>query len=113
MARRADVGIRDGRVFEIDGWFAGPKRSTRRSTRVSPDSSTSIPLDAQVLGTSPRAVESLCVTSVVAGNCYSIAPTASATAPLPRTLDKVEDMRLRPSRPSVSWDFESYASTST
>ena len=111
-ARRADVGIRDGRVFEIDGSVRGAEEIDASGRLVVPgfvDIHTHY--DAQVLwdpALEPSSHQG--VTSVVAGNCgYSIAPTKERDrASLMRTLDKVEDMRLATLEAGVSWDFESY-----
>ncbi|MGB0621360.1 MAG: N-acyl-D-amino-acid deacylase family protein [Myxococcota bacterium] len=111
-ARRADVGIRDGRVFEIDDSVRGAEEIDASDRLVVPgfvDIHTHY--DAQVLwdpALEPSSHQG--VTSVVAGNCgYSLAPTKERDrASLMRTLDKVEDMRLATLEAGVSWDFESY-----
>jgi N-acyl-D-amino-acid deacylase len=111
-ARRADVGIRDGRVVVID-------ETVRASQEIDASGRLVVPgfvdihthYDPQALWES--AMSPSCwhgVTSVVAGNCgYSIAPTRPADrASLLRTLDKVEDMRLATLEAGVEWDFETY-----
>ncbi len=111
-ARRADVGIRDGRIAEIGDTVRANEEVDASGRIVAPgfvDIHTHY--DAQVLW--DRALEPSShhgVTSVVAGNCgYSLAPTkARDRASLMRTLDKVEDMRIATLEAGVSWDFESY-----
>ncbi|MEO8698009.1 MAG: amidohydrolase family protein, partial [Acidimicrobiales bacterium] len=111
-ARRADVGIADGRVVAIDDRVTAPREIDATGRIVTPgfvDIHTHY--DPQVLwdpSLSPSCWHG--VTSVVAGNCgYSIAPTHPAErASLLRTLDKVEDMRLATLEAGVEWDFETY-----
>ena len=97
-ARRADVGITDGRISEIADTVHAREEIDASGRLVTPgfvDIHTHY--DAQVLWDptlEPSSHQG--VTSVVAGNCgYSIAPTkARDRASLMRTLDKVEDMRV-------------------
>jgi N-acyl-D-aspartate/D-glutamate deacylase len=111
-ARRADVGIADGRVVEIGDRVTAAREIDATGRIVTPgfvDIHTHY--DPQVLwdpSLSPSCWHG--VTSVVAGNCgYSIAPTRPAErASLLRTLDKVEDMRLATLEAGVDWDFETY-----
>ena len=111
-ARRADLGIRDGRVEEIGETVRGDQEIDASGRLVVPgfiDLHTHY--DAQVLwdpSLSPSSHQG--VTSVVAGNCgYSIAPTRERDrGSLMRTLDKVEDMRVATLEAGVTWDFESY-----
>jgi N-acyl-D-aspartate/D-glutamate deacylase len=111
-ARRADVGIANGRVVEIADRVTAPREIDATGRIVTPgfvDIHTHY--DPQVLwdpSLSPSCWHG--VTSVVAGNCgYSIAPTHPAErASLLRTLDKVEDMRLATLEAGVEWDFETY-----
>lgn len=110
--RRADVGIRDGRICEIADRVTAPREIDAAGRLVTPgfiDLHTHY--DAQVLWDptlSPSSDQG--VTSVVAGNCgYSIAPTREAgRASLMRTLDKVEDMRVATLEAGVAWEFETY-----
>jgi N-acyl-D-aspartate/D-glutamate deacylase len=111
-ARRADVGVADGRVVEIAERVTAPREIDATGRIVTPgfvDIHTHY--DPQVLwdpSLSPSCWHG--VTSVVAGNCgYSIAPTRAADrASLLRTLDKVEDMRLATLEAGVDWNFETY-----
>ena len=111
-ARRADVGVADGRVVEIGDRVRAPREIDATGRIVAPgfvDIHTHY--DPQVLwdpSLSPSCWQG--VTSVVAGNCgYSIAPTRPEDrGSLLRTLDKVEDMRLATLEAGVEWDFESY-----
>ena len=111
-ARRADVGVADGRVVEIAERVTAPREIDATGRLVTPgfvDIHTHY--DPQVLwdpSLSPSCWHG--VTSVVAGNCgYSIAPTRAADrGSLLRTLDKVEDMRLATLEAGVEWDFETY-----
>jgi N-acyl-D-amino-acid deacylase len=111
-ARRADIGIVDGKVAEIAERVTAPREIDATGRIVTPgfvDIHTHY--DPQVLwdpSLSPSCWHG--VTSVVAGNCgYSIAPTRAAErASLLRTLDKVEDMRLATLEAGVEWDFETY-----
>ena len=111
-ARRADVGIREGRIVEIDETVRAESEIDATDRLVAPgfiDLHTHY--DAQVLwdpALEPSSHQG--VTSVVAGNCgYSLAPTKERDrASLMRTLDKVEDMRVSTLEAGVSWDFETY-----
>src|SRR5688572_10177156 len=111
-ARRADIGIVNGKVAEIAERVSAPREIDATGRIVTPgfvDIHTHY--DPQVLwdpSLSPSCWHG--VTSVVAGNCgYSIAPTRAADrASLLRTLDKVEDMRLATLEAGVDWDFETY-----
>ena len=111
-ARRADLGIADGRIVEIADRVTAPEEIDATGRLVAPgfiDLHTHY--DAQVLwdpALTPSSHQG--VTSVVAGNCgYSIAPTRPAgRASLMRTLDKVEDMRIATLEAGVPWEFESY-----
>ena len=110
--RRADLGIANGRITEIDQTVKAPKEIDATGRLVCPgfiDCHTHY--DPQVLW--DPWLSSSCwhgVTSVVAGSCgYSIAPTKAADrASLIRTLDKVEDMRVATLEAGVNWDFETY-----
>ena len=111
-ARRADVGITDGRISEIADTVHAREEIDASGRLVTPgfvDIHTHY--DAQVLWDptlEPSSHQG--VTSVVAGNCgYSIAPTkARDRASLMRTLDKVEDMRVATLEAGVAWNFETY-----
>jgi N-acyl-D-aspartate/D-glutamate deacylase len=111
-ARRADVGIEDGRVVEIADAVDGRAEIDASGRLVVPgflDIHTHY--DPQVLWDpqlSPSCYHG--VTAVVAGNCgYSVAPTREESrASLCRTLDKVEDMRFATLEAGIPWDFETY-----
>ncbi len=111
--RRADVGIRGGRVAALGPRVQAPREIDASGRLVVPgfiDIHTHY--DPQVLwdpGLTPSSWHG--VTAVVAGNCgYSLAPTRpEGRGTLLRTLDKVEDMRLATLEAGVAWDFESYA----
>ncbi len=111
-ARRADVGIAEGKVVEIAETVRGAEELDARGRLVAPgflDIHTHY--DPQVLwdrALTPSSWHG--VTGVVAGNCgYSIAPTRPGDrASLLRTLDKVEDMRVATLEAGVDWDFETY-----
>ncbi len=111
-ARRADLGLRAGRIVEIGDKIEARSEIDAAGRLVVPgfiDIHTHY--DAQVLwdpALTPSSHQG--VTSVVAGNCgYSIAPTREAgRASLMRTLDKVEDMRVATLEAGVHWDFELY-----
>ena len=111
-ARRADVGIVDGRVVAIGDRVTAPREIDASGRIVAPgfvDIHTHY--DPQVLwdpSLSPSCWHG--VTSVVAGNCgYSLAPARpESRGSLLRTLDKVEDMRLATLEAGVDWDFETY-----
>jgi len=110
--RRADIGIANGRITEIDKTVKAPQEIDATGRLVCPgfiDCHTHY--DPQVLW--DPWLSSSCwhgVTSVVAGSCgYSIAPTKAADrASLIRTLDKVEDMRVATLEAGIDWDFETY-----
>ena len=111
-ARRADVGVRDGRVAAIEETVRGEAEIDATDRLVTPgfvDIHTHY--DPQVLwdpALTPSSWHG--VTSVVAGNCgYSLAPVRTETrGTLLRTLDKVEDMRLETLEAGVEWGFEQY-----
>jgi N-acyl-D-aspartate/D-glutamate deacylase len=111
-SRRADVGVDGGRIVEIAPTVRGDVEIDATGRLVGPgfvDIHTHY--DPQVLW--DPALTPSCwhgVTTVVAGNCgYSIAPTrATGRGTLLRTLDKVEDMRLRTLEAGVDWTFETY-----
>src|SRR5687768_4818501 len=111
-ARRADIGVADGRIVEIGDRVTAAREIDATGRIVTPgfvDIHTHY--DPQVLwdpSLSPSCWHG--VTSVVAGNCgYSIAPTRpEGRASLFRTLDKVEDMRVATLEAGVRWDFETY-----
>lgn len=112
-ARRADVGIRGGRIAAI-GELSGPARETIDATDriVCPgfvDVHTHY--DAQVFwdGTlSPSLYHG--VTTIVGGNCgFSIAPLSpSAGEYLMRMLARVEGMPLASLREGVPWSWSSF-----
>ncbi len=111
-ARRADLGIANGRVVEIDARVTAAREIDASGRLVTPgfiDLHTHY--DPQVLW-DPELTPSSWhgVTAVVAGNCgYSIAPNRpEGRGTLLRTLDKVEDMRLATLEQGIEWDFESY-----
>lgn len=111
-ARRADLGVRDGRIVEIADRVTAADEIDASGRIVAPgfiDLHTHY--DAQVIW-DPTLAPSCHqgVTSVVAGNCgYSIAPTrAEGRGSLMRTLDKVEDMRVETLEAGVDWRFEQY-----
>jgi len=111
-ARRADVGIRDGRVAEIGGRLDG-------ETELDADGAIVVPgfvdvhthYDAQVFW-DPWLTPSdgLGVTTVVAGNCgVSLAPCPEAARELMlETLRYVEDMESETLRQGVDWSWESF-----
>lgn len=111
-ARRADVGIAAGRIAAIDERVTAPVEFDAAGRLVLPgfiDLHTHY--DPQVLwdpALTPSSWHG--VTSVVAGNCgYSLAPTRpEGRGTLLRTLDKVEDMRVRTLEAGIDWDFETY-----
>ena len=112
-ARRADVGIRDGRLAEI-GSLTGPARET-----IEADGRVVAPgfidvhthYDAQAFWDpmlSPSPYHG--VTTVVGGNCgFSIAPlSADAGDYLVRMLARVEGMPLESLQAGVPWDWTSF-----
>ncbi|HEU5308703.1 MAG TPA: amidohydrolase family protein, partial [Acidimicrobiia bacterium] len=110
--RRADVGIRDGRVVVVDGDVRGEDEIDATGRLVTPgfiDIHTHY--DAQVLWDptlSPSSWQG--VTTVVMGNCgFTLAPVRPEGRDLLlRTLEKVEDMRLATMEAGITWDFASY-----
>jgi N-acyl-D-aspartate/D-glutamate deacylase len=111
--RRADVGIRDGRIAAI-GKLHEPARQTLDCTGkvICPgfvDVHTHY--DAQVFwdpSVSPSSYHG--VTTVVAGNCgFSIAPLSPEAGPyLMRMLARVEGMPLESLREGVPWSWRSF-----
>jgi len=109
---RADLGIAGGRIVTIEPTVRADDEIDAGGRIVAPgfiDIHTHY--DPQVVW-DPMLTPSCWhgVTSVVAGNCgYSIAPTRAAQrATLLRTLDKVEDMRVRTLEAGLAWTFETY-----
>ncbi len=112
-ARRADVGLRDGRIAEI-GALSGPARETLdvEGRIVAPgfvDVHTHY--DAQAFWDptlSPSPYHG--VTTIVGGNCgFSIAPLSPEAGPyLMRMLARVEGMPLESLREGVPWDWSSF-----
>ena len=109
---RADVGIAGGRIVAIDASVRADDEIDAVGRIVAPgfiDIHTHY--DPQVVW-DPMLTPSCWhgVTSVVAGNCgYSIVPTRAAQrGTLLRTLDKVEDMRVRTLEAGIAWKFETY-----
>jgi len=107
-ARRADVGISDGRITEIGDDVQGARVLEAEGHIVAPgfiDIHTHY--DAQVFW--DPALTPSCyhgVTTVVAGNCgFSIAPTRADHRDLiARTLENVEDMDVAALKAGVPWD---------
>ena len=111
--RRADVGIRDGRIAEI-GILSGPAHETiDASDRIVAPGFVDVHThyDAQVFW-DPTLSPSLYhgVTTVVGGNCgFSIAPLSQEAAEyLMRMLARVEGMPLESLRVGVPWDWSSF-----
>jgi N-acyl-D-amino-acid deacylase len=112
QAREADVGIDDGVVTAVGLGLRGEQVLDAAGCVVAPgfiDLHTHY--DPQVLwdpALSPSG--QLGVTSVVAGNCgFSIAPCPpELRGSMMRTLDSVEDMRVRTLEAGIEWDFETY-----
>ena len=111
--RRADVGIRDGRIAAI-GILSGPAHETiDASDRIVAPGFVDVHThyDAQVFW-DPTLSPSLYhgVTTVVGGNCgFSIAPLSKEAAEyLMRMLARVEGMPLESLRVGVPWDWSSF-----
>jgi N-acyl-D-aspartate/D-glutamate deacylase len=110
--RRADVGIRDGRIVAIDDDVRGADEIDATGRLVTPgfiDIHTHY--DAQVLWDptlSPSSWQG--VTTAVMGNCgFTLAPVRPEGRDLLlRTLETVEDMRLATMEAGITWDFASY-----
>ncbi|MCF2531943.1 N-acyl-D-amino-acid deacylase family protein [Yinghuangia soli] len=111
-ARRADVGIRGGRITEIAERVEGAREIDATGQLVVPgflDIHTHY--DPQVLWDGLLTPSSWHgVTGVVAGNCgYSLAPARPQDRrSLLGTLAMVEDMRAETLAAGVAWDFETY-----
>jgi N-acyl-D-aspartate/D-glutamate deacylase len=112
--RRADVGVRDGRIVEI-----GPVTEAARR-RIDADGLVVAPgfvdlhthYDAQVFWDNALTPSPLCgVTTAVAGNCgFTVAPLAPEHADyLLRTLAKVEGMPVEALEHGVPWSWRSFA----
>lgn len=109
---RADLGIADGRIVEIDDRLHGEHEIDAAGLQVVPgfvDLHTHY--DPQVLWDpelTPSSYQG--VTSVVAGNCgFSLAPCPPAMrASMLRTLDSVEDMRVATLNAGIDWTFETH-----
>lgn len=107
-ARRADVGLRDGRVAEV-GDVTGPARRTLDvdGLVVAPGFiDPHVHYDAQVMwdpGLSPTSLQG--ITTVVGGNCgFGVAPmTADAAGYLMRMLARVEGMPLETLESGADW----------
>ncbi|NUP33725.1 MAG: amidohydrolase family protein, partial [Streptomycetaceae bacterium] len=110
--RRADIGIRDGRVTEVADTVTGRHEIDAAGRLVVPgflDIHTHY--DPQVLWDGLLTPSSWHgVTGVVAGNCgYSLAPARPQDRrSLLGTLEMVEDMRGPTLAAGVTWDFETY-----
>ena len=111
--RRADVGVRDGRIVSIGERLRGDRELDAGGQIVAPgfiDIHTHY--DAQVFwdpGLTPSSFHG--VTTVVAGNCgFSIAPVRSdGVGIVGRTLQHVEDMSFDTLAAGVPWsDFETF-----
>ncbi len=110
--RRADVGVRDGRIAEIGDRVTGARELDASGCVVAPgfiDIHTHY--DAQIFW--DPALTPSCfhgVTTVVAGNCgFSIAPTRPQHRELiARTLENVEDMNVATLAAGIPWDFETF-----
>lgn len=108
LARRADVGVTDGRITEVGDGVQGARVLDADGHIVAPgfiDIHTHY--DAQVFW--DPALTPSCfhgVTTVVAGNCgFSIAPTRVDHRDLiARTLENVEDMDVAALKAGVPWD---------
>src|SRR5688572_1506923 len=111
-ARRADVGVSDGRITEIGDDVSGARVLEADGHIVAPgfiDIHTHY--DAQVFwdpALSPSCFHG--VTTVVAGNCgFSIAPTRPEHRGLiARTLENVEDMNVASLEAGIPWDFSTF-----
>ncbi len=112
--RRADVGVRDGRVVAVGTVDEGARRTVDVDGRVITPGFIDVHthLDAQAFwdpDLSPSPLHG--VTTALAGNCgFTIAPlTEEAGAYLMPMLAKVEGMPLESLRQGVPWDWKSTA----
>ena len=114
--RRADVGIKDGRIVTIGTLDADAARTIDATGKVVTPGFVDIHthFDAQVFWDqtlSPSPLHG--VTSVVGGNCgFTIAPLSNDPADgdyLMRMLARVEGMPLESLREGVPWDWTTYA----
>ena len=115
--RRADVGIRDGRVVAIGDVDEPAGRTIDASGLVVAPGFVDIHThyDAQAFwdpALTPSPLHG--VTTVVGGNCgFTIAPLAASEADyLMRMLSRVEGMPLESLATGVPWDWQSLGSTS-
>src|SRR5258705_13715233 len=115
-ARRADVGVRRGRIVEIGDVRGSAARTLDADGHVVAPGFVDIHThyDAQVFWDRMLTISPWHgVTSVVMGNCgFGIAPTRPAHRDLVlRTLESVEGMSLEALRAGVGtdWPFESFA----
>ncbi len=111
--RRADVGIRDGRIAEIGELHETSKRSVDAAGRVVAPGFVDVHThyDAQVFwdgSLSPSCFHG--VTSVMGGNCgFSIAPLCPEAADyLLHMLARVEGMPVESLQQGVPWDWRSF-----
>src|SRR5262249_39201322 len=113
LGRRADVGVRDGRVVSIGAISETSARSVDAAGRVVCPGFVDLHThyDAQVFWDptlSPSPLHG--VTTVIGGNCgFSIAPLRPAAADyLMRMLARVEGMPLESLVQGVPWDWRSF-----
>jgi len=117
-ARRADVGVRDGRIVEIGA--DGESIDDRTTETVDADGLVVTPgfvdphthYDAQLFWDPVASSSSLHgVTSIIAGNCgFTLAPLAEADADYARRMmAKVEGMPLPALEQGVPWNWSSFA----